>query len=229
MTQEEERQIKRLAGRIFRKYCLGNDTFFLTFDDLVHDGIIGLLKARKDYKSEMGVPFGAYAEIRIHGAIMDPLRKNHLIKLPQEKQKQVRELLKAKQMLVEKGDDPKIETLSQSLGWDKKKIMETETYRNRITSIDDDRIKNPIIQFPSKDDLESIVLNKDLGKILDLCVKNIENDTERMVFMAREYKQMTLKQVSRQFGVSIETARNRHNNAKQSMKSCLEHHGWDLQ
>ena len=44
-------------------------------DDLVHDGICGLLDAAKRYQTTRNVPFAAYAKYRIRGAILDGLRR----------------------------------------------------------------------------------------------------------------------------------------------------------
>ena len=46
------------------------------FDDLLQSGLVGLLEARKHYKSGMGASFETYASIRIRGAIIDSLRRN---------------------------------------------------------------------------------------------------------------------------------------------------------
>lgn len=43
-------------------------------DDLVHDGIVGLLDALDRYDPERGVQFRTFAEPRIRGAILDGLR-----------------------------------------------------------------------------------------------------------------------------------------------------------
>jgi RNA polymerase sigma factor for flagellar operon FliA len=44
-------------------------------DDLVHDGILGLLDAAEKYDPVRGVRFRTYAEARIRGAILDGLRQ----------------------------------------------------------------------------------------------------------------------------------------------------------
>lgn len=49
---------------------------YISFDDLLQSGFIGLLEARKQYKTNMGASFETYASIRIRGAILDSLRKN---------------------------------------------------------------------------------------------------------------------------------------------------------
>ncbi len=44
-------------------------------DDLVHSGILGLIDAADKFDDARGVPFGAYANQRIKGSILDSLRQ----------------------------------------------------------------------------------------------------------------------------------------------------------
>ena len=46
----------------------------IEIDDLVQVGLIGLLKAKEDYREDSGAAFSTYATIRIRGAMMDELR-----------------------------------------------------------------------------------------------------------------------------------------------------------
>lgn len=48
----------------------------IDLDDLMQAGFVGLLEARKQYKSNMGTTFDTFASIRIRGSIIDSLRKN---------------------------------------------------------------------------------------------------------------------------------------------------------
>jgi RNA polymerase sigma factor for flagellar operon FliA len=51
----------------------------LELNDLIEDGSIGLIAAARRYNSGLGVPFPQYAKHRIHGAIVDGLRRmDHL-------------------------------------------------------------------------------------------------------------------------------------------------------
>lgn len=44
-------------------------------DDLIHDGILGLLDAAEKFKPQLNVRFRTYAERRVRGAILDGLRQ----------------------------------------------------------------------------------------------------------------------------------------------------------
>ena len=49
---------------------------YVSIDDLMQSGFVGLLEARKNFKNNMGASFETYASIRIRGCIMDALRKS---------------------------------------------------------------------------------------------------------------------------------------------------------
>lgn len=63
--------VKKIALHIKRRL-----PSHVEFDDLLQSGLIGLLEARQNYKSNMGTTFETFASIRIRGAIIDSLRKN---------------------------------------------------------------------------------------------------------------------------------------------------------
>lgn len=48
----------------------------IELEDLLQSGLVGLLEARRNFKTDMGATFETYASIRIRGAIVDALRKN---------------------------------------------------------------------------------------------------------------------------------------------------------
>ena len=52
-----------------------NLSFALEIDDLVQSGMVGLIEAIKNYDEKSGVPFKAYAYVRIKGSIIDEARR----------------------------------------------------------------------------------------------------------------------------------------------------------
>lgn len=228
MDKQEKKLVKRIVFKLFYKYCPMGEKGVVSVEDLFHYGIIGLLKAKKNFKEKKGVPFQAYAAIRIKGEIMDALRKSPLIRLPQEKRSRVKQLEKAKKELCSRGISPDPVSIAKELGWGTKEVLKTETLSTAAVSVDEDQENNNLIQLKSKKAMESEILNKDLALIIQKCMKLIDDASDRLVFVARDFKNMTLKEVGIRFGFSIEKARQKHLRAKESMKSCLEKNGWDL-
>ena len=68
---KHQQLVKRIALHIKRRL-----PSFIELDDLLQAGFIGLLEARKHYKTDMQTSFETFAGIRIKGAIIDSLRKN---------------------------------------------------------------------------------------------------------------------------------------------------------
>ncbi len=49
---------------------------YIELEDLIQSGFVGLLEARSHYKNNMGATFETFASLRVHGAMIDFLRKN---------------------------------------------------------------------------------------------------------------------------------------------------------
>ncbi len=62
--------VKTVVGRLAMSLPSYVDT-----DDISSAGLLGLLNAVRNYKSDCGAPFEAYARIRIRGAILDEMRR----------------------------------------------------------------------------------------------------------------------------------------------------------
>jgi len=70
-VQDHRALVKKIALHIKRRL-----PSHIELEDLLQSGFIGLLEARQHYKKNMGTTFETFASIRIHGAIIDSLRKN---------------------------------------------------------------------------------------------------------------------------------------------------------
>jgi len=62
--------VKRIAHHIMARMPSSVDV-----DDLIQSGMIGLLEAAQKYDASKGASFETYAGIRIHGAIVDEMRR----------------------------------------------------------------------------------------------------------------------------------------------------------
>ena len=70
MILEHYPLVRIIASRMVRRF-----PSHIEVDELVNIGILGLIDAIDRYDMARGVPFRAYAEIRIRGAIVDALRE----------------------------------------------------------------------------------------------------------------------------------------------------------
>jgi RNA polymerase sigma factor for flagellar operon FliA len=66
--------VKTIAGRMVRRFPNNVD-----LDELISEGILGLMDALERFNPARGVPLKSYAEIRIRGSIVDALRHNDFV------------------------------------------------------------------------------------------------------------------------------------------------------
>jgi len=87
----------------------------LSFEDLVSAGVVGLIKAVRDYDACFGAGLKTYAYIRIKGAILDELRNASM--LPAAVDRQLKAIQDLSRRITEKtGTHPTEEELADALG-----------------------------------------------------------------------------------------------------------------
>ncbi|MCG8683756.1 MAG: sigma-70 family RNA polymerase sigma factor [Desulfobacterales bacterium] len=228
LNRTEEQQIRKIAGFLYKKYCPMGESGFFTKEDIYHYGVIGFMDAKQKYDPSKKVPFAAYAAIRIQGEIMDALRKASQIRLPQEKQARVKELLAAKNELTDQGKPADTKHLMALLGWDEDQLLQVERLLVSVQSTD----QNPLLSLTrdkdSREDQEKKVMEKDLSRVMQKCLDGLENQKERLILVARQLKNMKLRQLAEKFNCAIETVRQKEISAKAQMKDCLKKHGWTI-
>ena len=108
------RQNLGLVRRIARRHAVDGEQV----DDLVQEGMVGLLKAIKRFEPERGVPFPAYASGAVSGEIRHALRdRSSCLRLPepvQELRSRLRVL--ADEARAETGSEPAISDLAVRAG-----------------------------------------------------------------------------------------------------------------
>lgn len=228
MDKTEALLVKRIVFKLYNRYCPRGESGVFTRDDIYHYGIIGLLKAKKSFKPSMNVPFNAYAAVRIQGEIIDAVRKSPMVRIPQEKCKLYKMLTAAKTRLLNEGKHPSVKDLAEALEWTEDEVRNVERYFSPVMSIDAGPGYRKLPSHLSDGDGEKKVLNRDLSDIIQSCLERLEDVSMRIILIARELKNVKLRQLADQFGWSIEKVRQKQIRAKESMKKCLEKNGWDL-
>jgi RNA polymerase sigma factor for flagellar operon FliA len=86
----------------------------LSYEDLISAGVVGLLKAARDYDPSHQAEFPTYAYIRIRGAILDELKAHSF--MPANVAKQIRQAAKLRMEIMEqRGAAPTDDELAQKL------------------------------------------------------------------------------------------------------------------
>jgi RNA polymerase sigma factor for flagellar operon FliA len=197
--------IKYVIGRFNLSY-----SSTLEKDDLYQAGIFGLLKALDRYRPEKGVPFKSFAYKRIHGEVVDTLRKEGLIGRDKyEKVKKVEETIR--HLSSEFGREPSIEEVCRALD-----ISDTEYYSilnasqmvyttslnakiydgdgefvYRIDTLSDDDQMTP----------EDFVTDQNLKENLKKVINEL-SERQKIIFALYYYEELTLADIGKVVGLT---------------------------
>ncbi|MDQ2857737.1 MAG: FliA/WhiG family RNA polymerase sigma factor [Candidatus Eremiobacteraeota bacterium] len=120
--------VKYVAGRISV-----NLPSNVEINDLINDGVVGLIDAIEKYDDDRGVKFETYAITRIHGAIIDALRA--LDWVPRAIRQKARVLERSQQDLeAERGRQPTGDEVAERMGVSRREL-ETLQQKVRGTSL----------------------------------------------------------------------------------------------
>lgn len=191
----------------------------LPMEDLVHEGIFGLMKAVTKFDHTKGFKFSTYATWWIRQTITRAIAdKGELIRLPVHVVERIHRLRRAQRVLnrVLGGRAPTLRELSEELGWD----IETVQFLRDIAKFMPVSISQPlgddetltvadtlISDEPTPDDLiESVDMAEIVTKVLkELPVR--EQKIIRMRFGIGDDRDKTLEEIGQMFGVTRERIR----------------------
>src|SRR3954465_9210524 len=102
----------------------------IELNDLVQDGMLGLIDAACRFDADRGIKFETFAERRVRGAMIDALRRDAW---PRGVRRQRRELDAAREALRrELGHEPSMADLAARVGSDEKRLSRTIVRINTI-------------------------------------------------------------------------------------------------
>jgi len=196
--------VKYVAGRISVNLPPN-----VELNDLINDGILGLIDAIEKYDDARGVKFETYAITRINGAILDALRS--LDWVPRAVRQRARELERAYQELeAEFGRVPSEEEVAQKMGVTQKELG-TSMQRVRGTSVlsleeflpNEKGYEIPLVDT-LKDGHNDVTLEVESREIKASLVKAVEElpNQERIVISLYYFEGKTLKEIKGELNVS---------------------------
>ncbi len=101
----------------------------LDIDDITQCGMMGLIKARRDFNPEYGCKFSTYAIPKIHGEISKSIMNAQKVKVP-------REIYYLKGKIMRQGlSDDKLEDISEQLGVSAEEVEEALQYQQMTSSL----------------------------------------------------------------------------------------------
>jgi RNA polymerase sigma factor FliA len=215
--------VKYVAGRISVNLPSNVD-----IDDLINDGVFGLIDAIEKFDDSRAVKFETYAITRINGAIIDALRC--LDWVPRTVRRRAREIDRAHEELeFELGRDPTDEELAKRLNMSMSQLDRT---RQRVRGTSVVSLEDPLPNVgdhelfvrDTLEDTESDVTSEiERGEQREELVRAVESLTpqERTVIQRFYFNGETLKEIKVELGVSESRVSQIHAQAVTHLRQML--------
>ncbi len=186
---------EKLVHSIVNKY-----NGYFDKDDLFQVGMIGLIKASKNFDKTIGVKFSTYAYTYIFGEINSYIRENNNLKISKDTIRLKKSIEKAKDLMRQKLlREPTTLEISLFLDMDEEKVIEIESIKQETKSLD-------YIKDEDSNNLYNKVIFEDKEtkpEILDLKteLEKLDNEEKNLIYK-RYYMDMTQQETSKEMGIS---------------------------
>lgn len=231
--QVQEELLKEYAPLV--KHVAGRIAMFLPphiqLEDLLSDGVIGLLDAFEKFDPERKVQFKTYATLRIRGAILDGLR--NLDWVPRSVRRQGRAVEQRTIELTQTlGRTPTRDELAGSLNIKPAALDEVMTQLNGsyVTSFEDlKRLTNnaeTLLGDSVQDERQDVVdevSRRERSAILKEAIEGL-SERERQVVYLYHYEGLTCKEVAAVLGVSEPRVSQLHTRSLGKLRERLAAH-----
>jgi RNA polymerase sigma factor for flagellar operon FliA len=214
--------VEHIAYRLMRR--LPNH---VDFEDLKSVGYIGLIEAIDRYDPNRGVPFRAYAEIRIQGSMLDHLRKQDWV--PRSIRHRMKVLSEARDAVRDKGLEVNDQNVANYLNMDKSELqnlMFDSQVRRLISSHTplDQNNQGVFLEdmIPSSDNtpLEDVE-KEERKKLLYLALQDLK-EREKKVLILYYFNNRNLRKIGEQFDITESRACQLRKSALQSLYRSIK-------
>jgi len=236
ITPKETSLVRKIAVEVYVSYCPAREAGDITREDLYHYGIMGLLEAKPKYDKSRGVPWLAFAAFRIRGAMMDQIRRQPMIRVPQASQQKVKQLKEVRTELAKTGSLAHPETLAEKLGWSVEEVHEVSGRSISFSSVhadseatDSEFEYKEVTLTDDRPSPEAKVIHKEMAHLINKCLETLPSPEERLIIVSRVCEGLKLKELAKVLGCSLENVRQRQKQVEKLLKICMERHGWDME
>lgn len=189
------------------------------YDDLIDQGVIGLINAYLNYDPGKKVKFETYATIRIRGEILDYLRNKDWI--PRNLRKKIKDLNKLVDYL---DDNYGVDNICNEMGISKEEYykLQTQIIASNISSLDEILENNfSYVSVSSSDNIpEKEMMIKDEKVVLKEAIDSLDK-REKMVITLYYYEELSLKDISQVLNISESRVSQIHTRALLKLKQKI--------
>ena len=210
---EQLLEYENLVYSIINKYS-GFDK-----DDLYQVGIMGLVQAYKNYKSNFNVKFSSYAYYYILGEVTKYIRENKSIRVSKDILKLKSLIDKTKSLMMQRlGREPTISEVSLYLEIDEEKVSDV------LCSVCDVKSLDYVYDEDGNEMYASLGVydnNMDLDFINLRDVVDGLSDEEKELIISRYFDDMTQCEVSEKLGISQVQVSRKENKILEKLKNKI--------
>lgn len=191
-------------------YKISSNFFGYDKEDLFQLGVIGIIKARKNYKENNNVKFSSYAFKYIYGEMYNYVSRNSM-KVNKDSLVLYKKILKLKDYLTQKNNKvPSNNELASFLNIEEYKINELNKAMESISSFDDESVFDEPIYTEDYD--IKLLLNNAINEL---------SEREKKVILYRYYKDYSQSEVAKILGLSQVTVSREEQKSLKKMRSFV--------
>ncbi|MBX3166483.1 MAG: FliA/WhiG family RNA polymerase sigma factor [Candidatus Eremiobacteraeota bacterium] len=198
-------------------------------DDLIHDGVVGLMDALHRFDPSKHIKFSTYASTRIRGAMLDALRA--LDWASRGARRRGRELQLAEEQLAQSlGRQPSLQELAASTGLSPSQLRRrrVELASTQLVSLDDSRSTNGEFEDTLSDSVadesacvESHCFQAEKKQMLLRALKTLR-ERDQLILNLYYFEELNIREIGAALGVSEARISQLHTRGIRRLKEFLE-------
>lgn len=217
--------IKNIAIRLAKRFAP-----YITVDDMINVGVIGLIDAIEKFNESKGVKFRTYAEYRVRGAMLDELRGFDWV--PRSTRDKIKEMEKAFTKLEQIfSRTPTVEELAEEMNISVEMahsilFNSAKCYLLSLNELEENTsLKEkkylPKILLESDEDIVAKLNLENLKAVLTEVIENLP-EKEKLVISLYYYDEVTMKEIGDILGVTESRVSQIHSKALFTLKTKIK-------